>query len=147
MRRTAASASQRETRARYPIRAVSKLTGISIDTLRAWERRHAAVAPVRDDRGRLYTDADVDRLRLLHRALTHGHSIGRLAPLTNEELQHLASEPAASGGVRARPDSGGTPSIPPRSPPRSEVTTHQRSIGKWPGLRRSSVRSSCSATH
>jgi DNA-binding transcriptional MerR regulator len=29
--------------ARYPIRAVSKLTGIGIDTLRAWERRHGAV--------------------------------------------------------------------------------------------------------
>jgi DNA-binding transcriptional MerR regulator len=82
--------------ARYPIRAVSKLTGISIDTLRAWERRHAAVAPIRDDRGRLYTDSDVERLRLLHRALAHGHSIGRLAPLTNEELRHLAGDPAAS---------------------------------------------------
>lgn len=91
-----------DTRARYPIRAVSKLTGISIDTLRAWERRHAAVAPVRDDRGRLYTDADVDRLRLLHRALTHGHSIGRLAPLTNKELQHLASEPAAAAALPDR---------------------------------------------
>ena len=91
-----------ETRARYPIRAVSKLTGISIDTLRAWERRHAAVTPVRDDRGRLYTDADVDRLRLLHRALTHGHSIGRLASLSNRELQDLGGEPAAT--VAASPD-------------------------------------------
>ena len=86
----------RDTRARYPIRAVSKLTGIGIDTLRAWERRHAAVTPIRDDRGRLYTDADIDRLRLLQRALAHGHSIGRLASLTNEELHPLAGEPAAS---------------------------------------------------
>ena len=86
----------RERLARYPIRAVSKLTGISIDTLRAWERRHSAVAPIRDDRGRLYTDADIERLRLLHRALAHGHSIGRLAPLTNEELHRLAGDPAAS---------------------------------------------------
>ena len=37
--------------ARYPIRAVSRLTGIGIDTLRAWERRYGAVTPVRDDRG------------------------------------------------------------------------------------------------
>jgi len=88
-----------EARARYPIRAVSKLTGISIDTLRAWERRHAAVTPIRDDRGRLYTDADIDRLRLLHRALAHGHSIGRLAPLTNEELHHMANESAASAAL------------------------------------------------
>ena len=54
---------------RYPIRAVSKLTGIAIDTLRAWERRYGAVTPVRDSRGRLYSDADVARLRLLHQAV------------------------------------------------------------------------------
>ena len=33
----------------YPIRAVSRLTGIGIDTLRAWERRYRAVTPTRDD--------------------------------------------------------------------------------------------------
>ena len=48
------------------------------------------------------TDADIDRLRLLYRVLAQGHSIGRLAPLTNEELHHLAGEPA----VRAAPSSG-----------------------------------------
>ena len=35
----------------YPIRAVSKLTGISLDTLRAWERRYKVVSPQRDERG------------------------------------------------------------------------------------------------
>ena len=34
----------------YPIRAVSKQTGISIDTLRAWEKRYQVVAPQRDER-------------------------------------------------------------------------------------------------
>ena len=43
----------RQTAAHYPIRAVAKLTGLGIDTLRAWERRHRAVTPVRDDRGRI----------------------------------------------------------------------------------------------
>jgi DNA-binding transcriptional MerR regulator len=86
----------RQALAHHPIRAVSKLTGISIDTLRAWERRHAVVTPVRDDRGRLYTDADIDRLRLVHRALAHGHSIGRLAALTNEQLRHLVGGSVAN---------------------------------------------------
>ena len=72
--------------AHYPIRAVSRLTGISIDTLRAWERRHGAVTPVRDERGRMYTDADVARLRLLRQAVEQGHSIGRLAGLTDTDL-------------------------------------------------------------
>ena len=81
----------RETSASYPIRAVSKLTGIGIDTLRAWERRHGAVTPIRDDRGRMYTDADVARLRLLRAAVEHGHTIGRLAGLSDAELRHISA--------------------------------------------------------
>ncbi len=78
----------------YPIRAVSKLTGISIDTLRAWERRYQVVAPHRDERGRLYTEADVQRLRLLNAAVEKGHAIGRLAGLSDEELNALVARPA-----------------------------------------------------
>ena len=66
------------------------MTGIGIDTLRAWERRHGAVTPVRDERGRMYTDADVARLRLLRHAVEQGHSIGRLAGLTDTDLHRLA---------------------------------------------------------
>jgi DNA-binding transcriptional MerR regulator len=81
--------------ARYPIRAVSKLTGIGIDTLRAWERRYGVVTPVRDDRGRMYTEADVARLRLLNGAVERGHSIGRLAGLSNDQLRDLCGAPDA----------------------------------------------------
>ena len=89
---------------RYPIRAVSRLTGISIDTLRAWERRYGAVTPTRDDRGRLYTEADIARLRLLNGAVERGHSIGRLAGLSNDHLRDLcaASGTAAVPAVPAR---------------------------------------------
>ncbi len=85
--------------ARYPIRAVSRLTGISIDTLRAWERRHGVVTPIRDDRGRMYTDADVARLRLLRSALQQGHSIGRLARLGDPELREISESGAATAGT------------------------------------------------
>ncbi len=86
---------------RYPIRAVSRLTGIAIDTLRAWERRYRAVTPVRDDRGRVYSDADVARLRLLQEAVAGGHSIGRLAALSDGQLRTLvaAFEPTAAPPV------------------------------------------------
>ena len=89
---------QPRTAARYPIRAVARLTGIGIDTLRAWERRHRAVMPVRDDRGRMYTEADITRLRLLRSAVEQGHSIGRVAGLTDQELHSLA---ATTSGVAA----------------------------------------------
>jgi len=86
----------RDTPAHYPIRAVAKLTGVAIDTLRAWERRHSAVTPIRDDRGRMYTDADIARLRLLRGAVARGHSIGRLAGLTDAKLRHLAAAGASA---------------------------------------------------
>jgi MerR family transcriptional regulator, light-induced transcriptional regulator len=85
--------------AQYPIRAVSKLTGIAIDTLRAWERRYGAVTPDRDNRGRMYSDSDIARLRLLRGAVERGHSIGRLAGLSDKELHHFA----ATAGDTAAP--------------------------------------------
>jgi DNA-binding transcriptional MerR regulator len=91
---------QQQAPAHYPIRVVSRLTGIAIDTLRAWERRHGAVTPVRDDRGRMYTDADVARLRLLRGAVEQGHSIGRLARLGDGELSRLL---ATAGATAVRP--------------------------------------------
>jgi DNA-binding transcriptional MerR regulator len=89
--------------ARYPIRAVSKLTGIGIDTLRAWERRYGAVTPTRDDRGRMYTEADVARLRLLNGAVAQGHSIGRLAGLSDDQLRGLSGATGAAAGPAAAP--------------------------------------------
>jgi DNA-binding transcriptional MerR regulator/methylmalonyl-CoA mutase cobalamin-binding subunit len=74
---------------RYEIQAVSRLTGIAIDTLRAWERRYGAVTPGREAGARAYSDADVARLRLLQRAVSHGHRIGRIAALGTEALRRL----------------------------------------------------------
>ena len=93
----------RDTTASYPIRAVSKLTGIGIDTLRAWERRHDAVTPIRDDRGRMYTDAQIARLRLLRGAVEHGHAIGRVAGLSDAELRHLAARGSGSAVSQVAP--------------------------------------------
>ena len=83
--------------AQYPIRAVSRLTGLSLDTLRAWERRYAAVVPVRGDRGRVYSDADVARLKRLSALVREGHAIGQIAALPDAALRRLqgASEPTA----------------------------------------------------
>lgn len=75
----------------YPIRVVAKLTGISVDTLRAWERRYGAVTPARDRRGRLYTDADLARLRLLSQAVAAGHGVSRVASLDDRALRRLTT--------------------------------------------------------
>jgi DNA-binding transcriptional MerR regulator len=90
----------------YPIRAVSQLTGLSIDTLRAWERRYRAIQPQRNDRGRLYSDAEVGRLKLLREVVKGGHPIGQVAALSDVQLQELitrsASMSAKSGSTSSR---------------------------------------------
>jgi len=78
----------------YPIRAVARMTGLSIDTLRAWERRYQAVQPLRDDRGRVYTTAQVARLRRLATLVANGHAIGRIAHFPDSALNRLQPDPA-----------------------------------------------------
>jgi DNA-binding transcriptional MerR regulator len=64
---------------RFTIRAASALTGINQNTLRAWERRHGLLRPERTPKGYLlYSDDDIERLRLIRRALQEGVSIGRV---------------------------------------------------------------------
>jgi DNA-binding transcriptional MerR regulator len=78
----------------YPINVAARLTGVGIDTLRAWERRHHAVTPTRDARGRMYTGADLERIRLLREAAANGHPIGRIARLDEPALRGLTATPA-----------------------------------------------------
>ena len=84
----------------FTIKAVSQATGLTVETLRAWERRYEVVRPSRDSSGRrTYSAADVARLRLLRTATELGHTISRLASLPDDELAKLVAD---SGG-QARP--------------------------------------------
>ena len=87
----------------YSIKAVSQATGLTVETLRAWERRYGIVAPQRDSTGRReYGPNDVLRLRLLREATERGHPIRRLAKLDEAELSGLleqGSVPRVTGGA------------------------------------------------
>ncbi len=89
---------------RHPIAVVADRTGLSQDVLRVWERRYAAVTPARDDGGqRLYSDADVTRLRLLRNVTEAGRPIGRMAALSPQDLEKLATEDAQDREARLEP--------------------------------------------
>jgi len=91
----------------YSIKAVSQATGLTVETLRAWERRYRAVVPRRDDRGRrVYGPDDVLRLRSLREATERGHPIGRLAKLDAATLGQLLDAPMPASGPRL-PSSAG----------------------------------------
>lgn len=99
---------ERDTRPQYPIGTVARRTGLSTHVLRAWERRYAVVDPQRSAGGtRLYSNADIVRLRLLRRLTEAGHSIGSVAPLGVEELLALdrgAEEISPRGSASAGGD-------------------------------------------
>ena len=62
------------------IHRVAKLTGLSKDVVRVWERRYGLVKPLRSaNRYREYTDEDVALLRFLKEELDRGQTIGALA--------------------------------------------------------------------
>ena len=71
----------------YRIGAVSRLTGISTDNLRVWERRYQTVTPARTASGdRYYSSEDVARLKLIKRLVDSGDSISSIAALDEDEL-------------------------------------------------------------
>ena len=90
----------------YPMRLVTRLTGLSADTIRAWERRYAAIEPRRSaGNTRRFSAEDVRRLVLLRDATSRGHSISSIAKLSIEELERLVG-----AGSEANLISGGTAS-------------------------------------
>ncbi len=71
----------------YRIGAVSRLTGITQDALRIWERRYQVVTPHRTEKGgRLYSEEDIARLTAIKSLVDEGHAISTVANLTLEEL-------------------------------------------------------------
>lgn len=77
----------------YRIGAVSRLTGISADTLRIWERRYQVVSPERSEKGgRLYSHDDVTRLTMIKALVDQGHAISTVAGLQTAELKLRLAE-------------------------------------------------------
>jgi DNA-binding transcriptional MerR regulator len=88
----------------WALGSASRLTGLSPELLRAWERRHQVVEPLRTPGGtRRYRAADLERLRLLKAAVDAGHRISELASLRNDELERLAAAPEPAPRVNLAP--------------------------------------------
>lgn len=92
------------TKPQYAIKAVSSLTGLSTHLIRAWEKRYGILKPKRTDTNRrLYTEEEVEKLRLLQQAVTSGFSIGSIASFPEEKLRSILS-PSFRGASDKRAD-------------------------------------------
>ncbi len=74
----------------FNIQVASNLTGVSVHTLRTWEKRYQVVTPARTDSGRrLYNEEDVRKLKALNDLCSLGHNISSIANKSMEELDEL----------------------------------------------------------
>lgn len=73
------------------IGALSKETGIPVETLRTWERRYGFPNPDRNDAGhRVYSSSTVEKLRLIDTALKEGHRASAALQMSVPQLQEIA---------------------------------------------------------
>lgn len=71
----------------FHIGAVARMTGLSPDTIRAWERRYRVIMPRRTvTHQRLYSRDDIERLALIKSLVDLGDRIGAIATLPLSEL-------------------------------------------------------------
>lgn len=76
--------------AQHSIFLAAKRSGLTPHLIRAWEKRYDAVSPNRTGTNRrLYSEEEIDRLRLLGILRNQGHRIGDIARLPTASLRDL----------------------------------------------------------
>lgn len=70
----------------YRIGTIANLTGIAVERLRAWERRYGLEPAHKAGKTRFYSEAQLERLKLIKRLIDQGHPISTLVELDEEAL-------------------------------------------------------------
>src|SRR4026209_2045209 len=92
---------------RHPVRVTALRTGLTPHVLRAWERRYQVVHPRRSEGGqRLYSDLDVQRLKLIRGLAQRGHSLAQLGHASLEDLERTAQEEGGSKSPEPKAPAG-----------------------------------------
>lgn len=80
----------------YPIREVSRLTGVNSVTLRAWERRYGLIRPQRTPKGhRLYARDDIERIERILQWLGRGVPVSQVRELLDQPRPEEPAAPAS----------------------------------------------------
>ena len=77
----------------YPMRVVSKITGLSADQIRKWEERYPILKINRSRKGsRRFTDRDLEILQLMNEAKSIGFTLQEIGTLKLIDLRNLVGE-------------------------------------------------------
>ena len=88
------------------ISTASHLSGIRVETLRAWDKRGQLEPTQRVGNTRYYTTAQVERMKALNVLIQSGigYSIGELCRKSDEELQTLVAQLHEAPGLHVAPE-------------------------------------------
>jgi DNA-binding transcriptional MerR regulator len=85
----------------FPIREVSRLTGVNAVTLRAWERRYGLIQPTRTDSGhRLYSLADIEDIRRILGWLERGVAVSKVGSILARDQANAHDAFATDSAIR-----------------------------------------------
>jgi len=111
------------------IGALSRATGIAVETLRTWESRYGFPVPERKPSGhRVYPVSAVPRLRRISQALQLGHRAGQVVGASEDALGRLLETSVASPAAT-------TASLAAASPPVEDLTGMLRLVRDFHGER------------
>lgn len=112
----------------------AKLLGMPTATLRIWEQRYGAISPQTSTSGqRLFSDLDIERLRLLRRLVQRGHAIRSVAKMNNTALLALLEVSPCRESQKHSEERPGAVSV-TTSPP--DLQPHSQSFGAtWEPLK------------
>tara|TARA_X000000950_G_scaffold275897_1_gene362938 strand:+ start:857 stop:1960 length:1104 start_codon:yes stop_codon:yes gene_type:complete len=106
----------------YRIGTVASLTGVSVERLRAWERRYGFTPTAKQGRIRFYDAAQLQRLGLMKRLTDCGQAISNLIDLDSDQLQEqldrllsvaAETDPRTASAVRSANNTASDPSVAP----------------------------------
>lgn len=89
----------------YRIGTVAQITQISVERLRAWERRYGLAPAHRAGKTRFYSASQLARLTKIKRLIDAGQPISSLVELSDEQLdeRQMALPQGAGAGISAQP--------------------------------------------
>lgn len=87
----------------YRIGTVAQITDISVERLRAWERRYGLVPAHRAGKTRFYSASQLTRLVKIKRLIDAGQPISSLVELTDAQLDERQMALPAAPGISVQP--------------------------------------------
>ena len=96
----------------YRIGSVAALTGIAVERLRAWERRHGFRPAHKNGRTRFYSADQLEKLKKIKHLIDRGQTVSSVINLSESQLhQRLSAQPSPTMSATAQTEDVFSPKV------------------------------------